>query len=278
MASNNLRVIYKNLADSATITSSVAPSGVTLIANLSKDSKSLVCRTSGDTVTYTVTLPTEAIVGGVILPFCNLDSTATMTVALFNSANTQIYTTGPVNACPYTNLGMWDWGALPLGTNGYSYGGGTYGRVWFPQTSCKKLTITISDTTKASSYIELSRLVIGAYWSPKYNTSFGMTSGVKDLSSNERLESGDLASNNGIKFNAVTFDLKWLDPSDRLQLMGILKGNGITKPLLISLFPDNEEDWGKEQTYQIYGKLPQVSNITHTLFGIYSSQIEIEEI
>lgn len=273
MASNNLRVIYKNLADSATITSSIAPSGVTGVANLKKDSKSLVCRTTGTSVTYTVTLGTASIIGGVILPFCNLTSGATINVTL----NTG-YSTGNILACPYTNLGLWDWGSLPLGVNGYSYGGGTYGRVWFPQTSCTSLTITITDTGNTSGYLELSRMVIGAYWSPKYNTSFGMTSGVKDLSSNERLESGDLASNNGIKFNAVTFDLKWLDPSDRLQLMGILKGNGITKPLLISLFPDNEEDWGKEQTYQIYGKLPQVSNITHTLFGIYSSQIEIEEI
>ena len=273
MAFNNLRIIYKNLADSATITSSVAPSGVTSIANLKKDSKSLVCRTAGTSVTYTVTLSTASIIGGVILPFCNLTSTATINVTL----NTG-YTTGNILTCPYQNLGTWDWGSLPLGVNSYSYGGGTYGRVWFPQTSCTSLTITISDSANTSGYLEFSRLVVGAYWSPKYNTSFGMTSTTKDLSSNARLESGDLVSNNGIRFNAITFDLKWLDPTDRNQLTSILKGNGVTKPLLISLFPDNSEDWGKEQNFQVYGKIPQVSNITHTLFGIYSSQIEIEEI
>lgn len=274
MAANNLRVIYKNLADSATsITSTPSAYGVTSTDNLKKDTKYLVCRTEGKTVTFVVTLSTSSIVGGVILPFCNLTGSATINVTLDTG-----YTTGPILACPYTNLGVWDWGALPLGTNAYSYGGGTYARVWFPQTSCSTLTITITDTANTSNYLEFSRLVVGAYWSPKYNTSFGMTSGTTDLSTNTRLESGDLSSNNGVKFNTITFDLKWLDPTDRSQLTSIFKSNGITKPLLISLFPDSSEDWAKEQTYQIYGKLPQISNITHTLFGIYSSQIEIEEI
>lgn len=272
MAANNLRIIYRNLADSATITASATPLGVTSLANLKKDSKSLVCRTTGTSVTYTVTLATISIIGGVVIPFCNLTPTATIRVTL-NTGYTLL-----VNACPYQPLGMWDWGALPLGVNGYSYGGGTYARIWFPQQSCSSLTITITDTANTAGYIECSRLVVGAYWSPRFNTSFGLSSSTKDLSGHERSESGDLVTNRGIKYNSISFDLKWLDPSDRHQLTSILKGGGLSTALLVSLFPNNSEDWAKEQNFQIYGKLPQLADISHPIFGIYSSQIEIEEI
>lgn len=270
---NNLRILYQNLADKATIGSSIAPIGVTSLANLKSDPKSLVCRTTGTSVTFTVTLATPSIIGGVILPFCNLTSTATINVTL----NTG-FTTGTIAACPYQNLGAWDWGALPLGVNGYSYGGGTYARAWFSQASCSSLTITITDTANTEGYLEFSRMIVGPYWSPRYNTSFGLSATPKDLSVHERSESGDLVTTRGVKFNSINFDLKWLNDSDRHQLISILKGSGMYKPMLISLFPDNSEDWAKEQSFMVYGKLPQLNDLSHPIFGIYSTQIQIEEI
>lgn len=271
--SNNLRIIYKNLADSATITlPSGTPVGATSIANLKSDAKSLVCRTTGTSVTFNVTLSTTSIVGGVILPFCNLTSTAIISVTLSNGFSTS------ANACPYQGLGGWDWGTVPLGVNGYAYGRGTYARIWFTQQSCSSLSITITDTANTTGYLEFSRLVIGAYWSPTYNTSFGLGASVKDLSIHERSEAGDLVTNRGIRYNSMNFDLKYLNTSDRLQMTTILKGGGLSNPLLISLFPDNAEDYAKEQTYMIYGKLPQMSDIIHPMFGIYSTQVEIEEV
>jgi hypothetical protein len=211
-------------------------------------------------------------VGGVILPFCNLTATATMNVTLSTG-----YTTGNVLACPYQNLGGWDWGAVPLGVNGYAYGRGTYARVWFPQTSCTSISVVITDTANTAGYLEFSRLVVGSYWSPKYNTEFGLGYAIKDLSVHDRTEAGDLVSNRGIRYSSMNFDLKWLVPADRLQMTTILKGGGLTNPLLISLFPDNTDDWAKEQTFMIYGKLSQLSDVTHPLFGIYSTQLDIEE-
>ena len=280
MAQNNLRIIYKNSANNATITSTSTPLGVTSLANLKLDAKSLVCRTAGTSVTYNLALPSDEIIGGVVLPFCNLTSTATISVVLKTggSLGTTVLSTSSILACPYQNLGMWDWGAVPLGVNNYSYGGGTYGRIWFAQTSCNYISITITDTENTSGYIECSRIVAGAYWTPKYNTSFGLSSSMKDLSEHTRMESGDLVTNRGITFTSLSFDLNWLAPSDRLQFSNILKRGGTSSPLLISLFPDCTEDWGKEQVYQIYGKLSQLNPLTHPIFEMYSTQVEIEEI
>ena len=297
MAQNNLRIIYQNLIDSATIIAS-STAGVTSTANLAKDTKSLVWRSQTSSTTSVkanlVVTTASTIVGGVMLPFCNLTSLAkirvrgyvgavptlggTIDIPTTTATGTLIFDSGNIDAAPYQILGMWEWGALPLGVNSYSYGGGTYGRVWIPaQAACTSLLIEITDTNP-DRYIELSRLVIGPYWSPKYNTSFGLSSSSKDLSTHERSESGDLITIRGARFRSMQFDLQWLTPQDRLQFTRILKGNGMPKALFISIFPDNIEDWDKEQTHQIYGKLSQLNDLQHPMFGIYSTTIDIEEI
>lgn len=284
------------MADSATITAS-STTGTTSTNNLKKDSKSLVWRSQTSSTTSVkanlVLSFTSSIIGGVILPFCNLTSAATVRVRGYTGAaptlggtvdaptisttGTLIFDTGNVLACPYQPLGLWSWGTLPLGVNSYSYGGGTYARVWFPQIACTSIVIEIIDTNTAQ-YIEASRVLVGSYWSPKFNTSYGLVTSTKDLSTHERSESGDLITNRGIRFNSMSFDLNWLTPDDRLSFTRILKGNGTPKPLLISLFPDNSDDYIKEQVHQIYGKLSQLNSVTHPMYEMYSTQIEIEEI
>jgi hypothetical protein len=119
---------------------------------------------------------------------------------------------------------------------------------------------------------------MGQYWSPKYNTGYGMTNSMKDLSTHERTESGDLVSQRGPRYSALTFDLKWLDPTDRIQLTRIMLGNGLPRPLLISLFPDNGTQTEMERAHQIYGKMVTLPGITYDMLDIYSTQFDIEEV
>lgn len=311
MSSNNLRIIYNNILDLSTTTittSSVASVTATPVSNLKLDSKSQVWRSASTGVLNTdnsglytvranlvVTL-TSSIIGGVILPFCNLSSAAKIRVRGYTgtaptpgaagtntptatAAGTLVFDSTQILACPYQTFGLWNWGAVPLGVNSYSYGGGTYARAWVPsQLACTSLLIEIEDTQNSSAYIEVSRIIAGAYWSPKYNTSFGLSTGSQDLSQHERSESGDLITNRGIRYRNMKFDLTWLPPADRLEFTRILRGNGLPRPLFISLFPNNSDDYEKEQAHQIYGKLSQLSDITHPIFEMYSTSIDIEEI
>lgn len=309
MAANNLRIIYQNAIDTATttITASSFASASTPATNLKLDPKTQIWRSATDTsaqlsngiysirANLVVTFATATVVGGIILPFCNLSSAATIrvrgytgaaptmagtvSVPIVTATGTLAFDTGIVPTSPYQALGTWNWGMQPLGVNSYSYGGGTYARVWLPtQISCTSLVIEIIDTSNSSQYIEASRLIVGKYWSPKYNTSFGLSQTVKDLTTNFRSESGDLISNRGFVYNSISFDLSYLDTADRLELSQILKGSGLSKPMFISLFPDNSADYSKEQSHQIYGKLSQLSAIQHSMFDMYGTQIEIEEI
>lgn len=270
MARNNLRIVYQNLADTSTITATSTASGTTT-ANLKLDAKSLLWRSTGTTVTLTVTLPTSSIVSCVILPFCNLTKTATISIVASGMPSNSTL------ACPYTNPGDWASTLIPSGTSKYSYGGGTYARVYFTPVTVSSLQIIITDSANSSGYVEASRLIVGNYWSPTFNTSFGLSVIPKDMTTNERSEAGDLVSNRGITYNTMSFDLKYLNSADRVQLLSILKGNGKSKAIFISLFPEDDDE-EKEGAHQIYGKLVELSGIQHTMFGIYSSTVDIEEV
>lgn len=296
MAANNLRIIYQNIVDTATITAS-STAGVTSVSNLQKDTKSLVWRSQTSSTTSVkanlVLSFTSSTIGGVVLPFCNLTSAATIRVRGYTGApptlggtvdaptvsasGTLVFDTGNILAAPYPSLNLWNSRAIAVGANMYSYGGGTCARVWFTKATCTSVVIEIIDTN-INKYVEVSRVVIGDYWSPKYNTQFGLSTTQKDLSTNERTESGDLATNRGTTYSSINFDISWLVSADRLELLRIFKGSGISSPLFISLFPDNSSDWSIEQAHQVYGKLSQLSAITHPIFGMYSSQIDIEEV
>jgi len=271
MAANNLRIIYKNLADTATVTASTTSSALTAASNLKLDAKSQVWRSTTNSATLTVTLATPALIGGVILPFCNLGATSTVTVTL----NTG-FTTGAVLAAPYQNSVQVDTTNIPVGANGYSYGGGAYARVWFTPQTCASLTITISNPS--STYIELSRLIIGDYWSPTYNTSYGLSTQVKDLTTQTRTESGDLISNRGTLSNSISLNLDYLTVEDRAKLLTILRNNGMYQPLFISVFPNNSDDYTKEIGFQIYGKLNQLNAISHPYMSVYTSTLDIDEV
>lgn len=302
MSTDNLRIIYNNVVDLSTTTilaSSTA--GSTSVDNLKIDSKSKIWRSSYKRANLIVTLSEPKTIGGIVLPFCNLSPTATIrvmgyantvtlthdnttpsapTITVGGTGTTPIITTGWITAAPYQVLDLWNWGTVPLGVNTYSYGGGTYARVYVPtaqQTAVSKISIEIIDDSNTAAYLEASRLVMGAYWSPKYNTSFGLSFAVKDLSSHSRTEAGDLNTIRGVRYNSLNFDLKYMDANDRSRFLEIVRGNGLPRPLFISLFPE-DADHDKEQQHQVYGKLAQLSPIQHPIFEMYSTQIEIEEI
>jgi hypothetical protein len=281
MALNNLRVIYQNLADTGTITASSTQGLGTSANNLQKDAKGSVWRSGTNPATLTVNLAVAQPIGGVILPFTNIsDSSATIRVIGYtglNGGGTPVYTqTGA--CCPWNTLGV-----STTNANTYAYGGGTCARLWLNATNraITVASVVITITAPGNSYIEASRLIVGNYWSPVYNTGYGMTSTIKDLSVHERTESGDLVTQRGPRFNSLSFDLAFINPTDRVQLSKLMLGNGISKPIFVSLFPDNGTTAvlaEMERAHQIYGKIMQVPGITYHTLDMYNTQLELEEV
>lgn len=279
MAANNLRVIYDNLLDYGTTTITASHSGNYAAANLKRDAKSLTWRSTTKTAPLTVGFGSAKTISGVLLAFTNLTATATVTVTATGvTAGVNPSALGAVLARPWADT-EWDSTFLPANSSGYSYGAGTHARFWFSgDVTCTGLTIVITDMANSNSYVEVSRLIVGKSWSPKYNTEFGIQVGVKDLSSQSRTESGDLITTRGVRYKTLNFDLNWLTYTDRTTFVNLLKTSGLSRPLAISLFPNNSDDWDAEGLYQIYGKLTDTAAVTHPMFSVYTSSVSIEEI
>lgn len=230
----------------------------------------------------------------IALPFTNLTTSSiirvrgysgtapvTQTVVdnpVITAGTSTIFDTGYVAAVPYSLSGNWSWGFTSIGVNTFAYGGGTYARVWNAAVNpnCTSLSIEIHDNNP-SKYIECSRLVVGDYWTPQYNTQYGLATTMSDTSVNQRTEAGDLITNRGTKYNKVNFNMGYLSSTDRDNLLSIMRGAGISKPIFVSLFP-LDSDTGKERAHQVYGKLTGLNEVQHYALGFYSSTLEVEEI
>lgn len=296
---NNLRVIYQNLVDlSSTLITASSTAGGTYTSNLKQDTKSLVWRSNtGNQAALILDLGSQKTLGGIVLAFSNLQSSnSTIRLIGYNSQPSftgsaltvgipAAFNTGLITCCPWNNLNLPVWGTDPAGSSNYSYGGGTYARVWLSETQAttpvRYLGIEISDPGNTAGYIEISRLIAGNYWSPTYNTGYGIQAGIKDLSEHIRTESGDLITKRGPRFKTLSFDLQWMRASDRKEITKIFLGNGMPKPLFVSLFPDSsgtDEDFHREGIHQIYGKMVQVPGVSYTSYEIYSTNMELEEV
>lgn len=235
----NLRILYNNK--------------VTQV-NSSAAAKSLNDYKSQFDTGTTFTLTTGSLTGPVVVVAMLTDTTSSITMTVTGQ-------TGVTEATTSNFSGQ---------TVGY--GGGKYIASYFTLAAG-----TTSFTVTFSSSVKVSKFIIGNYWSPKYNTGYGMQVGYTDATTFERLQSGDLYGITAPRNKTLQFDMQYMDESDKFNLFDIVKSIGKTKPIFISLFPSNS-DQQKEQMYSIYGRLTTPPNINYTMYTIYSGSLQLEEI
>lgn len=295
----NLRIVTNNEAVGATITPSSTASSNTIASNLIDQQKTSVWRsntssTTSVTANLLIVPPGPTTINFLGLFFTNLTSLATVRVrgwigaaptlggtvdspTITTTNSTLVFNTTYLSVIPVQTLGKFAWGISPLGENAYS-GRTSHARLYISNTvQCSSYTVEIKDINN-SKQVEIGNLVIGKYWSPTYNTSYGLSSEYVDTSELIRSENGNLLTIIKPVFHKLEFNLKWLMDSDRAELLRIFRSIGKRTPLFISLFPENSEDYQKELMHQIYGKLSDTYAIDHPMYSIYSSKIQIEEL
>lgn len=276
---NNLRLIYNNVADTSILTTGTTISATNYPAsNLNKDAKSMVWRSNNTTTdTITMTWTTDQVVNAIILPFTNLSVTCTMAITLYSdTAGATNIGTYSAAACVPAALDTYN--SQATGNYVYSYGGGTTARRYITKvTNCRKIVITLVDSSNSAGYLEVSRCIVGSYWSPKYNTSFGLEVGVVDSSTVSRTQSGNIITDAGTINKTLNLPLGFMNTADRDALFAIMRTNGMRKSLYVSTFPE-DTDGNKEQIYQIYGRLSSLATIVHPMFTQYTSSLQIEEV
>lgn len=272
----NLRIVNSNLTPYATLTSDNTE--VLELDNVKDNSKSNIWR-NDDIVseTITATFATTVPVSMVSFVYCNFSSQSTMQVKMYDTGGTNLLHTTAITQCvPPVDFTDVDWGSDPLGINAFAYGGGVYSTIWLPEHLVDKIEITIVDTNNNVAYLEAGILVIGRYWSPDINASYGAEINNLDLSKAIKNEAGDIIIDRGPTGKTMTFSLEHLDKDNRIKVMNMIKNNGRSTPLFLNLYPDIADNL-LEQESQIYGFLSN-GDIRNSYYLNFEYNVSIEEV
>lgn len=277
----NMRIVYNNAAKRSTITADQTI-GNLAATNMLTDLKGEVWRGSNSNArTITLTWGSVEAVSCVVLPFCSLSATSTIRVRGYSDValTNLLFNTGYVLAAPSSLIGAAaDWGVLPFGVNAYSYGGSSAAAVYFAPANVQGLVIDILDTSNPLGYIEVGCIVVGAYWSPTYNVQYGEVQvEVNDSSKHERSDAGDLFTDRGVITKAMNLTLQHMPAGDRDYIWRILRGNGMGKPVWISISPESSDKM-EEQEFSIYGKLSKGSALQYQFMGQFQTSLQVEEL
>lgn len=285
----NLRILYNNAIDRQTGIATTSSAGTLVATNLLTDLKSEVWRSTTTTETITVNWSTGQTISCLVLPFTNLTATSTIRVRGYTLPGdaTPVLDTGAVLASPagfFGNPG--DWGSVPLGTNSFiyggvnsfAYGGGTTAYLYFTPTVVSYLVVDIVDGANTMGYIEVSRLVVGTYWEASCNPDYNaVTLSIDETTKHERSDAGDLRTDRGTMSRTLTLNMQYLTTDDRDHIYRILRGNGMAKPVFVTLAPGSS-DIGEEQIFMLYGKLAKTSAIQYQYFNQFVTNVAVEEI
>lgn len=272
----NLRIVADNAMNRVATLTASSTVGPLAASNLLVDLKSLVHRATSTSVTYTATWSAAETLSCVALPFCNLSPTATIRVRLYTDAagTTLALDTGTNLACPAAAIVLPGWTAQ-ASASAYTYGGGACARAWFAATNAQRLVVDIVDTSNLQGYVECSRLVAGAYFSPAYNANVGATLTFADTGTQVRSGAGELLTDAGTRSRSITLELSNLPAADRTSLAHVLRG-GLSAPLFLSVLPTSS-DLEAERDHQLYCKLGETGAVALATMGSYSLPFRFEE-
>lgn len=246
MAANNLRIIY---ADKV---STIAGSATHAAKN------NLKSDTAAASSSYSIALSSGIAANAGIMVFVpEYTGSLTMTIS---SPSTTVY-------------------AIDVGINTSTtigYGGGKYIAAYIPGGIGTSFTITLSQSVK------VAKIIVGTYWSPTFNTQFGLSISYDDKTSVERTQAGDLYTINAPRNKTMSFDMNYMNEADKFKFFDIIKASGRSKPIFVSAFPHGlNTDTSlaeKEQMYSICGIFSNMPGITHSMWTIYAASVQVEEI
>jgi len=272
----NLRLIYNNVADKATITASSTTSGL-VAQNMQNTQKTSVHRSnSTSTVTYTLTWSTPQSINAVALPATNLQGSDKIDVLMYETSISDV--AGPIaqlinkNACLGRSI-ILQGGATTSTYKDFGLGGATKTSLWFTkayQVKAVEITLTRADIAQQ---IDCARIVCGQYWEPTRQISRGIDLGTQDQSEITTTRSGNTYVDRKTISDTLNFNIEYMSDADRKTLLQIMQTCGTNALIYYCLFPDNTNP-EYTQAYSIYGRM-QNTALQYQYLGFYSSNIQL---
>jgi hypothetical protein len=266
----NLRLIYNNIADSASITASSTAAGFS-VNNLKNTQKTSVHRSTDTTVTYTLTWTATQYINCVALPATNLKSGATIQVQLYSDLTSTVPLTdsGPQQACTGRTVTLYNKTSSPTYVD-FGFGAATKTSIWFNQKyQAQKAVITIT----SDSAIDCSRIVCGTYWESSRQVNRGIELGFEDTSEITTTRSGNTYEDRKPITETMRFDLEYISDTDRQELQKLMRSWGSSALIYYCVFPDNTNP-EVTQSYSIYGR-SNSNSLQYQFHKYYNTSFEI---
>ena len=269
----NLRLIYNNVADAATITATTTATGFS-VDNLKNTQKTSVHRSTAATVSYTLTWPTAQAINCVALPATNLQAGDTIKLQMYTETTdvATVYESPELKACTGRVTALYNKTALPTYVD-FGFGGATKTSVWLTTTyQVKKLVVTLTSATVAQ--IDCARIICGTYWESTRQVNNGIQLGYEDSSEITTTRSGNTYEDRKPISETMQFELEYISDLDRQQLQKLMRSWGSSALIYFCVFPDNTNP-EITQSYSIYGR-SESNSLQYQFHKFYNSSFNIK--
>lgn len=240
---SNLRLIYPNEADTATLSCSPAEVASMPVANLQDMRRGYPWRSDG-------VVSGQHILGnfsgykacsGIALVRHNLTAAGTWRLRLYDGVNQTgnlLYDSGVTRiAEQLLGWGRFRWGIDPWGAATAKDWPAPYFAGWFAKVVAASFDLELSDTANPDGYLQASRLIIGDYFSPAYNVSYGLAMAWRENTRQTRTEGGTLNSDAGPGYREFSMSFDLLPQDDRNILVDIFRRAGLRNDIFIACMP-----------------------------------------
>lgn len=238
MTDYRMRLMLDNLHDRATELTATSARPGTPIEYTQRNERNRVWRSAGlESQVIEAALDDVSFVDGVALLNHNLTDRASMRLQLFLS-DSEVFDSGTVIAADIIPAGIWRAGIDPLGASYNQQIDRAAAMIDAPATAITRYRLTIDDPGNATGAIQLGRLVVGLYFRPEFNMSYGLETDFIDNASHEYSAGQSLRTiGAGAVRRSNQVSLEWLTVADRARLIQELAQRGMIADVFIDLYP-----------------------------------------
>lgn len=281
---SNVRFIFPNVADDATLTCSPAELAALPVTNLQVQTRGDVWRSDSVISAQHILgdLSGYQSISAMALVRHNLTATGTYRLRLYDQtgqAGTLLYDSGTVTlGGTLLGWGSFSWGTDPWGSDSLQGWPVPYVVAWFTAVLALSFDLELADTANPDGYLQAARLVLGAYFEPTYNLGETLDMSWREQSKQTRTEGGTLRTDEREPYRRFGFDLGMLTASERTTLMDRLRRAGLRNDLFLSCYPE-DADADLERDHAGLVKLIEVPTMqaNSNLPNIYRTQLVFEE-
>lgn len=276
---SNLRCIFDNVFDAATLTTFNATTVATMpVEHLQTYSHSeRFVTTSSSNVTIRASYQYPVLISGLRLERHNLGPMDTIQVVGYNADDAVVFDTGAVTAVKPYPLGSFRWGIEPIGRTPYSDWDWASTDIWLDsEYGVTYYDIIVNSPRLKDGYLEIDRIYAGVALSANWNFVWGYALGTTNRKKDRVYgrQRSIFASSEQLS-RSLKFSLNDLSDAERETWFTAVFAAGLHKDIVVSLFPSDGRQ--KERDHSMVCKLKNLPDQRGLHNDFNAMILELEE-